>query len=115
MLTKPASESLGFRVLRLSFPFDSGAAPTEWRFTMRIQIRIGMAAGTLLFGSLMLFTFAQNSPTVNTTDTATTAHLSVGTPAPAGFDNQTNGFVSQTMFDADRAVFEEKESIADGI
>jgi len=35
--------------------------------------------------------------------------------APTGFDNQTNGFVSQTQFDADRATFEERESIADGL
>jgi CxxC motif-containing protein (DUF1111 family) len=82
---------------------------------MRIQIRIGVAAGTLLFASLMLFTLAQNAPTVNTTDTATAANFTIGSPAPAGFDNKTNGFVSQAMFDADRDVFEEREGNDDGI
>ena len=38
-----------------------------------------------------------------------------GTPAPAGFDNKTNGVLSQAEFDASRAVFEEKEEIADGL
>lgn len=37
------------------------------------------------------------------------------TEAPTGFDNQTNGFISQAQFDADRAVFEEHETIADGL
>jgi CxxC motif-containing protein (DUF1111 family) len=35
--------------------------------------------------------------------------------APAGFDNQTNGFESQTQFDLDRAQFEAKEEIGDGL
>jgi len=35
--------------------------------------------------------------------------------APAGFDNLTNGFTTQTDFDGDRGVFEERESIADGL
>jgi CxxC motif-containing protein (DUF1111 family) len=35
--------------------------------------------------------------------------------APTGFDDQTNGFVNQTQFDADRAVFEERETIDDGL
>ena len=35
--------------------------------------------------------------------------------APAGFDNQTNGFVNQTQFDTDRQVFEERETIDDGL
>jgi len=37
------------------------------------------------------------------------------TEAPAGFDNQTNGFVSQAQFDADRAIFDSFETIADGL
>jgi CxxC motif-containing protein (DUF1111 family) len=37
------------------------------------------------------------------------------TDAPAGFDNQTNGFLSQADFDAARATFEERDSIADGL
>ena len=37
------------------------------------------------------------------------------TEAPAGFDNLTNGLVAQATFDADRAVFEERDEIADGL
>ncbi len=32
--------------------------------------------------------------------------------APAGFDNQTNGFVTQAQFDADRAAFDAVEEVA---
>src|SRR4051812_48797192 len=35
--------------------------------------------------------------------------------APAGFDNTTNGLVSQAQFDLDRATFEERDEIADGL
>jgi CxxC motif-containing protein (DUF1111 family) len=35
--------------------------------------------------------------------------------APAGFDNLTNGFETQAQMDLDRAVFEERETIADGL
>ena len=35
--------------------------------------------------------------------------------APSGFDNQSNGFTSQTQFDADRAAFEQREEVADGL
>ncbi len=37
------------------------------------------------------------------------------TEAPAGFDNLTNGFTTQAVFDADLAVFEEFEVIDDGL
>jgi len=37
------------------------------------------------------------------------------TEAPAGFDNLTNGFESQTQFDLDRASFGDVEEIADGL
>ncbi len=37
------------------------------------------------------------------------------TEAPTGFDNKTNGMVSQAVFDADRATFEERDEIADGL
>lgn len=37
------------------------------------------------------------------------------TEAPAGFDNQTNGFIPQANFDADRTAFEDREEIADGL
>ncbi len=37
------------------------------------------------------------------------------TEAPAGFDNQTNGFTSQTQFDLDRVQYDTQESVADGL
>src|SRR5262245_55721211 len=37
------------------------------------------------------------------------------TDAPTGFDNQTNGFTTQTQFDADRIIFEEREGIDEGL
>src|SRR3954470_19148842 len=37
------------------------------------------------------------------------------TEAPAAFDNRTNGFTTQAQFDADRATFEERDEIADGL
>ena len=37
------------------------------------------------------------------------------TEAPTGFDDQTNGFVLQDQFDADKATFEERELISDGL
>jgi len=37
------------------------------------------------------------------------------TEAPAGFDNLTNGFTTQTQFDLDRDSFDEVEVIADGL
>ena len=35
--------------------------------------------------------------------------------APTGFDNQSNGLVDQVTFDADRATFDERETIGDGL
>ncbi len=35
--------------------------------------------------------------------------------APAGFDNLTNGFVSQSVYDSARAVFEQPETVASGL
>ena len=39
----------------------------------------------------------------------------VVTQAPTGFDNQTNGFITQAKFDEDKAVFEERDTIAKGL
>jgi CxxC motif-containing protein (DUF1111 family) len=41
--------------------------------------------------------------------------LNAVTDAPTGFDNLTNGFVTQDKFDADRGTFEERETIAEGL
>src|SRR5882724_11244624 len=40
---------------------------------------------------------------------------SASTEAPTGYDNLTNGMVSQAVFDVDRAEFESREEIADGL
>src|SRR5258707_13860308 len=37
------------------------------------------------------------------------------TEAPAGFDNQPNGFITQAEFDAARTTFEERDDIAGGL
>jgi len=37
------------------------------------------------------------------------------TDAPTGFDNLTNGFVTQAQMDADREIFEEREEIDEGL
>jgi CxxC motif-containing protein (DUF1111 family) len=42
-------------------------------------------------------------------------HPPTATEAPAGFDNQTNGFELQSAFDADRATFDEVELVQDGL
>jgi CxxC motif-containing protein (DUF1111 family) len=47
--------------------------------------------------------------------TPTILFTQVITEAPAGFDNKTNGFTTQATMDADRATFEEFETIADGL
>ena len=43
------------------------------------------------------------------------AAVAAPTEAPAGFDNLTNGFVTQASFDGSRETFEEREGIADGL
>ena len=35
--------------------------------------------------------------------------------APAGFDNQTNGFTTQAVFDANKEEFEQRETAEDGL
>ena len=37
------------------------------------------------------------------------------TEAPSGFDDQTNGFIPQDEFNGEKATFEERETIADGL
>ncbi len=44
-----------------------------------------------------------------------TAIATAATEAPTGFDNQTNGFAAQADMDGARAVFDEVETIADGL
>lgn len=47
--------------------------------------------------------------------TFTVQGQSGATEAPAGFDNQTNGFVSQATFDLARTAFEERDGIDEGL
>jgi CxxC motif-containing protein (DUF1111 family) len=46
---------------------------------------------------------------------ALTVEGQAATEAPAGFDNRTNGFLTQAQFDAAKATFEERDEIADGL
>jgi CxxC motif-containing protein (DUF1111 family) len=47
--------------------------------------------------------------------TAPLVYAVTATEAPAGFDNLTNGFQTQAQFDLDRANFDDREQIADGL
>jgi CxxC motif-containing protein (DUF1111 family) len=74
---------------------------------------------------LMLGLFAElliqplgTSTTVNSQDIMRAAAPSPGrnsTEAPTGFDNRTNGLTDQSTFEADREVFEEIETIEEGL
>jgi len=46
---------------------------------------------------------------------AITVEGQAATEAPAGFDNRTNGLLTQADFDAAKAAFEERDEIADGL
>jgi CxxC motif-containing protein (DUF1111 family) len=61
--------------------------------------------------ALPALAIATSAPAAEDTVTAAAA----ATEAPAAFDNKTNGFLPQGTFDADRAIFEEEEGIADGL
>jgi CxxC motif-containing protein (DUF1111 family) len=62
-------------------------------------IVLGMAGATAVF--VMAFAYAVEGQGA--------------TEAPAGFDNVTNGFITQAEFDAARANFEQRDEIADGL
>jgi CxxC motif-containing protein (DUF1111 family) len=47
--------------------------------------------------------------------TSGTVHSQTLTEAPAGFDGLSNGFVTQAQFEADREVFDETETVDDGL
>src|SRR5438034_10704440 len=71
---------------------------------MRISIRITI---TILVVCSAILIVAAGQATLTT--------RILVTRAPAGFDNDTNGVVSQRVFDADRLLFGEKESREDGL
>jgi CxxC motif-containing protein (DUF1111 family) len=64
---------------------------------MHKAFRLGTCASTIVY--LFALVHASDSPT----------------EAPAGFDNRTNGFVSQQDYDATRAAFEETDGVAQGL
>ena len=66
---------------------------------MRRPVVAILVSAAVLLGSLTLTVHGQSG----------------ATEAPAGFDNRTNGLVAQTVFDALRATFEERDEIADGL
>jgi CxxC motif-containing protein (DUF1111 family) len=63
-----------------------------------VVVGLAIAAATYL-GSFTLVVEGQGGPT----------------EAPAGFDNLTNGFLTQAAFDAAKATFEERDEVADGL
>ena len=77
---------------------------------MRGSMKIGIAFCSFMFVGLLLKAGGQTQMLDTAVATSTGA-----TPAPAGFDNQTNGFLTQAAMDATRATFEERDTIADGL
>src|SRR5215218_298403 len=67
--------------------------------------------------TLKLFVLALFAATLITSQllTPTVSSQSGPTEVPAGFDNQTNGFTAQPNFDSDRAAFEQREEVSDGL
>jgi CxxC motif-containing protein (DUF1111 family) len=72
---------------------------------MKVFVKLGITIG-VLFSGLQLMSSAPEDRTDRRVDAM---------PAPAGFDNESNGFVSQQMFESDRESFEDRETIADGL
>jgi CxxC motif-containing protein (DUF1111 family) len=68
-------------------------------------MRILKISVLLLFAAALVLPFAITS----------TVEGQGATEAPRGFDNVFNGFGSQAQFDADKATFEERDEIADGL
>src|SRR4051795_2060183 len=66
------------------------------RWARRFVISEGLVLGSLLLVAPMVWAVA-------------------AVEAPAGYDNLTNGFESQTQFDLDRAEFDNREEVADGL
>ena len=72
---------------------------------MKVFIKLGIAI-VFSAGVMQLMSSATEDRTDRRSATA---------QAPAGFDNLSNGLVSQAMFEADRELFEDRETIADGL
>jgi len=63
----------------------------------------------------IVLTLAAATATYLTAFSLTLQGQSGATEAPAAFDNRTNGFTTQTQFDLDRGVFEERDDVAKGL
>ena len=73
---------------------------------MRIALKFLIVASVAAFVGVLALAIVQ----AQETQTASTA-----TPAPAAFDDRTNGFLSQALFDENKEVFEEREDEGDGL
>jgi CxxC motif-containing protein (DUF1111 family) len=73
---------------------------------MRIALKFLVGAATAAFVGILALAIGQ----AQETQTASTA-----TPAPAAFDDRTNGFLSQALFEENEEVFAEREEEEDGL
>jgi hypothetical protein len=80
-------------------------SPTELIMSRTLIL---IAAASLVVISLALSAHAQQPPNATPGMVEMTEPP---TPAPAGFNNRTNGFTEQAQFDRDRKAFEEVETI----
>jgi len=78
---------------------------------MKVSMRLGLAITALVLVVLLGKASSQSQTPVDTTTISATNV----TLAPAGFDNQTNGFLSQTLMDSAVAQFQDVETPADGL
>jgi CxxC motif-containing protein (DUF1111 family) len=78
---------------------------------MKVSMRLGLAISVLVLVVLLGKARSQSQTLVDTTAISATNV----TLAPAGFDNQTNGFLSQTLMDAAVAKFQDVETPANGL
>ena len=70
----------------------------------------------VLFFFAAAFVLPQVLPSIRERqEAAASTGRQAGDEAPAGFDDQTNGLTTQNQFEADREVFDERESISDGL
>src|SRR5262249_27377412 len=78
---------------------------------MKVSMRMGFIISVLVFVVLLGRARSQSPASV---DTTTVSAMNVS-PAPAGFDNQTNGLLSQSLMDTALSHFQRAETPADGL
>src|SRR5258708_16625820 len=83
----------------------------EWRTLVMRTLKII----TLLGFALLLLVPAGLTMAVEKQSTGSQVQAQAATEAPAGVDNQTNGFSPQSQFDADKEAFDEHEGISKGL